>query len=183
LRGVSGTTPFTCQGSYARAEQSHIPSAPAHQPYIPLLIAGGGERVTLRQVAQYADAANFGPHVHSGGAARVEDVARKCDTIRTYCQTFERPVDSILRTHLTLPLVLGETTSAIAAKQETVSPALREAVRSGIFEGSPSDAITHYNALIRAGMQYLIVAMWYNDLETLQLFGQRVLPALAGSAS
>ena len=77
---------------------------------------------------------------------------------------------------------MGETTSVIAAKQETVSPALREAVRSGIFEGSPSDAISHYNALIRAGMQYLIVAMWYNDLETLQLFGQRVLPALAGPA-
>jgi alkanesulfonate monooxygenase SsuD/methylene tetrahydromethanopterin reductase-like flavin-dependent oxidoreductase (luciferase family) len=180
VRGFSAETPFTYQGSHARAERNQLPSTPTQQPYIPLLIAGGGERVTLRQVAQYADASNFGPHSHSGGAARIEDVVRKCDALRTYCQVFERPVDSILRTHLTLPLVLGETTAAIAAKQQTVSPALREAVRSGIFEGPPSEAITHYNALIRAGMQYLIVAIWYNDLETLRLFGQQVLPALAG---
>jgi alkanesulfonate monooxygenase SsuD/methylene tetrahydromethanopterin reductase-like flavin-dependent oxidoreductase (luciferase family) len=183
LRGVSGTTPFSYDGSYARAAQSQIPSAPAQQPYIPLLIAGGGERVTLRQVAQYADASNFGSHAHSGGAATIEDIVRKCDALRTYCQTFERSVDSILRTHLTLPLVLGETTSAIAAKQETISPALREAVRSGIFEGTPSDAVAHYRDVIRAGMQYIIVCVWYNDLETLRLFGEQVLPALAGSAS
>ncbi len=182
VRGVSGTTPFTYKGTYARAEQGRIPFAPAQQPYVPLLVGGGGERVTLRQVAHYADAANFGPHVHSGSASSVEDVVRKYNALRVYCQTFGRPVDAVLRTHLTLPLVLGETKSAIADKQEAVSPGFREAVRSGIFEGTPSEAVTHYEALIRAGVQYLIVAIWYDDLETLRLFGLHVLPALAGSA-
>jgi alkanesulfonate monooxygenase SsuD/methylene tetrahydromethanopterin reductase-like flavin-dependent oxidoreductase (luciferase family) len=178
VRGVSGSTPFTYRGTYARAEQSQIPFAPAQQPSIPLLIAGGGERVTLRQVAQYADACNFGPHVHSGSASTVTDVARKYDALRAHCQAFDRPVDAILRTHLTLPLVLGETASAIAAKQQTVSPRLREMVRSGIFEGTPSEAIAHYGALIRAGVQYCVISIWYNDLETLRVFGEQVLPAL-----
>ena len=181
VRGVLAGTPFTFNGRFARAEQCTLAIPPVQQPYIPLVIAGGGERVTLRQVAQYADASNFGPHEHSGRAATIADVVRKCDALRAYCRTFDRPADSVLRTHLTLPLVLGERASAIAAKQETISPVLREMVRTGIFAGTPADAILHYNELIAAGMRYLIVAVWYNDLDTLRLFGEQVLPELTHS--
>ena len=49
---------------------------PVQQPYVPVLIAGGGERVTLRQVARLADVSNFAPHEWSGAAFEVIDVAR-----------------------------------------------------------------------------------------------------------
>ena len=42
-----------------------------------MLIAGGGERVTLRQVAQHADASNFGEHAWAGGVRSDEALQRR----------------------------------------------------------------------------------------------------------
>lgn len=120
VRGLWGPAPFTFKGRHMQVEQCFLPVGPVQQPYVPLLIAGGGERVTLRQVAQYTDASNFGPHQDTGSAFSVEDVVRKCGVLRAHCETVKRPVDAVLRTHITIPLVMGETQAAIAAKQEAV---------------------------------------------------------------
>lgn len=178
VKGLWGTEPFTYKGKYVQVEQCLLPNGPVQQPYVPLLVAGGGERVTLRQVAQYADACNFGPHIWTGGVSRIEDVVRKCNALRAHCETFKRPVDSVLRTHLTIPLVLGETPDAVAAKLAAIPPVTRETFRSGEVALTPAEAIEYYNALVQAGMQYFIIAVSPNDVETIQLFGQQVLPAL-----
>ena len=178
IRGVWGTTPFTYQGKYTQVQQFHLPFGPIQRPYVPLLIAGGGEQVTLRQVAQYADASNFGPHVYTGSASRLEDVVRKYTALCAHCEALKRPVKSILCTHITLPLVLGETPDVIAAKQEAVPPALREKLRAGTLAATPHEAITYYNALIQAGIRYFIIGIFPNDLATLQLFVRQVMPAL-----
>lgn len=179
VKGVWGTGPYTYQGKYAQVEQVSLPFGPAQQPHVPLLIAGGGERVTLRQVAQYADVSNFGSHLYTGGAASVEDVGRKCRILRTYCQELERPSDSVLRSHITLPLVLGETTAAIAAKQERAPAVLRETFQESMVAITPDEAIAYYRALVQAGIQYFILGILPSDIETLQLFSRQVAPTLA----
>ncbi len=181
VRGLWSMEPFTYKGKYAQVEQCVLPMGPVQQPYVPLLIAGGGERVTLRQVAQYADACNFGPHIWTGSVSSTEDVVRKCNVLRTHCETFKRPVDSVLRTHLTIPLVLGETRAAVDAKLAAIPPMVREMFRSGEIALTPPEAIEYYNALVQAGMQYFIIALQPDDVETMQLFGEQVLPALTYS--
>jgi F420-dependent oxidoreductase-like protein len=58
------------------------------RPY--LMIGGGGERKTLRMVAQYADACNIaGP-----------ESARKLDVLRAHCDTLGRDYDAIEKTTL-----------------------------------------------------------------------------------
>ncbi len=171
--------PYTYQGKYVQVEQVSLPFGPAQQPHVPLLIAGGGERVTLRQVAQYADVSNFGSHIYTGGAASVEDVVRKCNVLRAHCKELGRPSDAVLRSHITLPLVLGETTAAIATKQETAPAVLREIFQDSIVAVTPDEAIVYYRALVKAGIRYFIIGILPNDIETLQLFSQQVAPTLA----
>jgi alkanesulfonate monooxygenase SsuD/methylene tetrahydromethanopterin reductase-like flavin-dependent oxidoreductase (luciferase family) len=178
LRGVWETPPFSYTGKHFQVQNAALAFGPVQQPYIPLLIAGGGERVTLRQVAQYADASNFGPHMHTGGAASMEDVVRKSHVISDHCATFGRPGEAILRTHTVLPLLLGKTQEAAEAKRETMPPEMRGFFESGTIATTVDGAIAYYNALVQAGMQYFIIGIAPGDLETMQMFKEQVFPAL-----
>jgi len=59
------------------------------RPHPPILIGGGGEKKTLRLVAQYADATNLFPG---------PDLGRKLDVLRQHCETVGRDYDSIQKT-------------------------------------------------------------------------------------
>lgn len=73
---------------YQLAETINVPQ-PIRKP--PILIGGGGERKTLRLVAQYADACNL-------FATSVEDVKRKLDVLDEHCATVGRNPADIERT-------------------------------------------------------------------------------------
>jgi F420-dependent oxidoreductase-like protein len=59
------------------------------RPHPPIMIGGGGEKKTLRMVAQYADACNL-------FAGR--DEARKLDVLRRHCEVVGRDYDTIYKT-------------------------------------------------------------------------------------
>jgi F420-dependent oxidoreductase-like protein len=91
--GGSGTgDAFT--GTHVTA--THLINSPQsiQRPRIPILIGGGGERKTLRLVAQYADACNlFG--------RSPEFLRDKLAVLREHCERLGRPYDEIERTVLT----------------------------------------------------------------------------------
>jgi alkanesulfonate monooxygenase SsuD/methylene tetrahydromethanopterin reductase-like flavin-dependent oxidoreductase (luciferase family) len=148
---------------------------PIQQPRVPLLIAGGGQRVTLRQVAQYADASNFGEHVYTGGVEGTSSVQARLDALRSHCDAFGRPYDSVLRTHFTYPLVIAESSAAVTEKIERLIPPRVVALAgTSIVAGTPADAIAFYARLARLGLQYFIVAVY--DLETAELLAEHVIP-------
>jgi len=75
---------------YQLAETINVPAA-LQSPRPPILIGGGGEKKTLRLVAQYADACNlFG--------SSPEDVAHKLDVLRGHCDALGRDYDAIQKT-------------------------------------------------------------------------------------
>jgi alkanesulfonate monooxygenase SsuD/methylene tetrahydromethanopterin reductase-like flavin-dependent oxidoreductase (luciferase family) len=154
-----------------------VRNPPVQRPRVPVMIAGGGERVTLRQVAQYADAANFGADGTPGAVQETEGVRHKLAVLRQYCDDLGRPYDSVLPTHFTNPLVLAETEAALADKRNRQPAGYRE-LRQGLF-GTPEQAIAYYRPLVEAGMRYFIVNLaTYEDTETARLLAERVLPAL-----
>jgi alkanesulfonate monooxygenase SsuD/methylene tetrahydromethanopterin reductase-like flavin-dependent oxidoreductase (luciferase family) len=79
---------------YQLAETLNSPQ-PLSKPHPPIMIGGGGEKKTLRLVAQYADACNL--FVRAG-----EEVIRhKLEVLRKHCQKVGRDYNEIERTALT----------------------------------------------------------------------------------
>jgi len=67
---------------------------PVQRPHPPILVGGGGEKKTLRLVAQYADACNL-------FATTPDEVARKLEVLAGHCAELGRDYESIERTLLT----------------------------------------------------------------------------------
>jgi F420-dependent oxidoreductase-like protein len=91
-----------------RVRATHLINSPQSisRPRVPILVGGGGERKTLRLVAQYADACNiFG--------RSPEFVRAKLDVLREHCERLGRPYDEIERTVLTSVNLDEESTDAV----------------------------------------------------------------------
>ena len=90
-----GEAPY--EGRHYRLERTLNAPQPLQRPHPPILVGGGGERKTLRLVAQYAQACNLfaGP-----------ELPRKLDVLREHCERLGRPYDEIEKTVM-LPLDAG----------------------------------------------------------------------------
>jgi F420-dependent oxidoreductase-like protein len=86
-------------GRYYQVRGAINEPKPVQKPHPPIWIGGGGERVTLKLVAQYGDACNFN--------ADVETVRHKLGVLREHCETVGRDYDSVLKT-IELYTILGD---------------------------------------------------------------------------
>ena len=77
------------QGRYYHLERPLNSPQSLSRPHPPIMIGGGGEKKTLRLVAQYADACNL-------FAGR--DEARKLQVLRQHCETVGRDYETIYKT-------------------------------------------------------------------------------------
>lgn len=89
IRGMlRGEEPSAAGPHYHNVHTRNDP-LPVQKP-MPILVGGGGEKVTLKLVAQFADACNLG-----GG---FENVRRKEEILRQHCETVGRDPREIERT-------------------------------------------------------------------------------------
>ena len=122
------------------------------QARIPLWVGGGGEKRTLRLVAQYADACNvFGDP---------STVARKVAVLRAHCEAVGRDPGEIVVSHLSSVLV-GRNGAELAASVERLRPPSVPASRfaSTARAGSIGDHISSFAALSEAGVQHCVVSL------------------------
>jgi F420-dependent oxidoreductase-like protein len=120
------------------------------RPRVPIMIGGGGERKTLRLVAQYADAANV-----FGGP---EKIHHKWEVLRGHCEAVGRPFEDIERSTLQ-----GVNVSADG---------------SGATE-TPDQVIERFGELGDAGAQHILFSVrdvWQTD--KLELLGSTLLTQL-----
>lgn len=90
----------TYRGRYYTLRDAYCEPKPVQKPHPPILIGGGGEKLTLRFVARHADRSNFG-----GPPASVK---RKMDILRKYCSKRGRDYESIVKS-INLSVVIAPT--------------------------------------------------------------------------
>jgi F420-dependent oxidoreductase-like protein len=76
-------------GRYYQLSDARSEPKPVQRPYPPFVIGGGGEQLTLRVVAKYADIWNYG-----GGS--VEEFTHKVDVLREHCAAVDRDPGAIV---------------------------------------------------------------------------------------
>jgi alkanesulfonate monooxygenase SsuD/methylene tetrahydromethanopterin reductase-like flavin-dependent oxidoreductase (luciferase family) len=153
---------------------------------IPLWVAGGGEKVTLRIAAQYADYTNFD--------AEAEAFSHKSEVLRGHCRDVGRDFDSITRTG-DFNVVIGETEADVEDRLRFHADLLR---RGGVPEarverhvanlrtqpavGTPERIIEVLRDMERRGMSYAITYFQEAayDRSGLELFESTVAPELRG---
>jgi alkanesulfonate monooxygenase SsuD/methylene tetrahydromethanopterin reductase-like flavin-dependent oxidoreductase (luciferase family) len=182
LRGLWSGEPFAFRGeSFAVSAPGpwgdFLP--PVQAPYVPFLLAGGGEKTTLRQVARFADAANMGAHPAIGQAVSSHDITRKFGVLEAWCAEYGRPYESVLRSHFTMPLILAPTPAALRAKLASMPQSTLEWCGDALFAGTPEETVAFYRDLAALGFQYFVANVLGGDEETVELLGTEVMPAFA----
>jgi len=156
----------TFQGRYFRAENAILEPKPVQQPRPPIMIAGGGEQLTLRAVARLADACNVG--------GSPDAVRHKFAVLRGHCERERRDYHSIERTSI-ISFLLARDDASLAAKRQ------RLAVSAAFygFAGTVSQVTDLIGQYRDAGVQLLISSGYKNDVETPELLAGDVMPHFA----
>jgi F420-dependent oxidoreductase-like protein len=138
------------------------------KPHIPLLIGGGGEKVTLRLVAQYADACNIGGNIPT--------IKHKLDVLRQHCEEIGRDYNSIKRTTLIDYCVIGETEAEVLAKLSPEERANIDELRQSWLIGTPAQIRERLAGYEQAGIQELVVRFVdAAQIEPVRLFARECL--------
>jgi F420-dependent oxidoreductase-like protein len=156
----------TFQGRYFHVEDAILEPKPVQKPRPPVMIAGGGEQLTLRAVARLGDLCNIGGDLGT--------VRHKFEVLRRHCDAAGRDYGTIQKTHNNSWL-LARDASAIAAKRERLSA--RGPLRG--FVGTVSEAVDLIGQYRDAGVDLLINSDYRNDLETHELMAAEVMPQFA----
>jgi F420-dependent oxidoreductase-like protein len=155
---------------------------PLQQGGIPLWIAGGGEKKTLRIAAQYAQYTNF--------VWEPEEFTRKSEILAQHCKDLGTDFDAIVRS-ANFNVVIGETEKDVADKLAWIKAHYEPLVGADAVErymglysagltGTPEQITEKLTELRGLGLGYAIgyfVDAAY-DRASIDLFAEKVIPAL-----
>ncbi|MDQ2886779.1 MAG: LLM class F420-dependent oxidoreductase [Chloroflexota bacterium] len=144
------------EGKYYQVRGAINQPKGVQKPHIPLLIGGGGEKVTLKLVAQYADACNV-----SGDLATLE---HKFAVIKEHCEAVGHDYNSIHRTSGTICIIADSDEEAIAKTPEIAKTRFGPAINN-VLIGTPDTIRKRIAAYEEAGVQELQISF----LDVLQL--------------
>jgi len=158
------------EGSYYQVCGAINQPKGVQHPHIPLLIGGSGEQVTLKLVAQYADACN----ITNPDIATLE---RKLAILKKHCEALGRDYQSIKRTVL-LMCAIAETDEQAALKigsieRDAQGQADLSRLRERTLIGTPETIRRRLATYEQAGAQEIILYMPdAATLESVRLFAR-----------
>jgi F420-dependent oxidoreductase-like protein len=159
----------TYDGKYYKLERANCDPKPLQKPLPPVWIGGGGEKVTLRVVAEHADVSNFG--------SSVDEFIRKREILKGHCAAIGRDEDTIRKT-ISSEVFIRETEKEILeAGSKSLWGDSAESWRSKALVGTPEQVSEKIQRYLDAGCTGFIP--WcpdYPSTETIELFAKHVMP-------
>jgi F420-dependent oxidoreductase-like protein len=118
-------------------------------PHIPLWLGGGGEKVTLKLVAKYAQACNVG-----GGDPVL--VSQKLAILKEHCETLERSYDAITKSTSINVFMLKPGEDAEQATAKVRGAVSLEDYKKNVVVGGADAVTAKIDSLLAAGADYII---------------------------
>ncbi len=185
MRQAWTTGSATLDGTYYSTDGARVWPKPLQDNGIPLWIAGGGEKVTLRIAARYAQYTNFG--------ADPETFSRKSELLRGHCADVGTDFDAIVRSS-NFNTIIAETEAEVQqridAVEARVAPYLgpeKTAQFIGEYRsgngavGTPEQIVEKLRGVGELGLGYAIhyFPEAAYDRSGIELFEREVVPALS----
>ena len=166
------SSPVTYHGRHYEVEDLVFEPKPLQEPRPPVLVGGGGEQLTLRVVARYADRWNVG--------GSPETFEHKLAVLSDHCDAVGREVDDI-ETTVVQPLIVREDAEAAheayeALSAETEAGATPRDEYRGLV-GTADDVIDRLSTFEDLGVDACMISPRKNDRESTEAFVDEVLPA------
>lgn len=172
IRGMLAGDRPTLDGKRYRVREAL--NVPAPLSTIPVMIGGGGERKTLRMVAQYADESNL--------LCPPADIPRKLAALDEHCERLGRDRSEITVTVQTYVCMAPTHDEAVAEFEEYVRRTPAAEVRRGqMIIGDPDEVAARYAEILAAGVDGFTVSAAANGHVPgrVSLLGETLAPLLA----
>ncbi|MFM1791278.1 MAG: hypothetical protein RLZZ526_1605 [Actinomycetota bacterium] len=159
----------TYDGKYYKLDRANCDPKPLQKPLPPVWIGGGGEKVTLRVVAEHADVSNFG--------SSVEEFIHKREILKGHCADIGRDEDTIRKTISSEVFIRETEKEIIEAGSKSLWGDSAESWRSKALVGTPEQVSEKIQRYLDAGCTGFIP--WcpdYPSTETIELFAKHVMP-------
>ncbi|MDQ6657132.1 MAG: LLM class F420-dependent oxidoreductase [Actinomycetota bacterium] len=173
----------TLDGKYYQVDGAIVQPQPLQDGGIPMWIAGGGEKVTLRLAAKYADYTNFGADVFQA----------KSDLLEQHCKDVGTDFAAITRS-TNFNIAIGANEAEVENRLSWVhdhftkyvnaeeADSVVSELRNSAGCGTPEQIIEKIRAVGDLGMTYAICYFPESAYDTsgIELFESQVIPALRG---
>ena len=151
------------EGSYYRVKNVKNLPRPVRPGGIPIMVGGGGEKRTLRLVAQYADACNV--------SGDLDTVRHKLEVLHRHCDDFGRDPAEIKNTRLS-SLFLVDTPQQSQETRAMLSELAGEEFVGGCTIGTEDEVVEQVGAAIAAGIDEPIFNLPFADPATVRRAGE-----------
>jgi alkanesulfonate monooxygenase SsuD/methylene tetrahydromethanopterin reductase-like flavin-dependent oxidoreductase (luciferase family) len=119
------------------------------KPHPPIWIGGGGEKVTLKLVARWGDASNF-------GNGDIETIKHKLEVLKGHCENEGRDFEEITRsTSINVHLLADGEDPEQATREARGSLGFEEYSREFMI-GTAGEIVERLDPMVEAGIDYFI---------------------------
>jgi F420-dependent oxidoreductase-like protein len=166
------------QGHYYSIDGAYCSPKPVQRPHPPLMLAGGGEELTLRTVARHADISNYAAWMGTPEAFKT-----KSETLDSHCRKVGRDPGEITRSWACYTLISEDKGKAeMSMGRYTRSMQARYGNEAGDrrppLAGAPDEVIEQVQRYIDAGVRMFIVRFMGDDFSSeARLFAEEVAPS------